>query len=76
MRNGKTPQEACEEAIMRIVNKLDYKKLQVGYLATDNKGNYGAYSIQPGFSYALYQNGINKLYKANSYLKKTTLKED
>lgn len=76
MRNGKTPQEACEEAIMRIVNKLDYKKLQVGYLAMDNKGNYGAYSIQPGFSYALYQNGVNDLYKANSYLKRSTLEQE
>ena len=28
--------------------------MQVGYLAIDKMGNYGAYSIHPGFNYALY----------------------
>lgn len=70
MRNGKSPQKACEEAVMRIVNKIPYEDLQVGYLAIDNKGNYGAYSIQAGFTFALYQNGENKMHKAASFLER------
>ena len=33
--------------------KEEYKDIQVGYLAIDKNGNYGAYSIHPGFNYAL-----------------------
>lgn len=67
MRNGMTPQEACEEAIMRIVKKQDYENFQIGYLAIDKKGNYGAYAIHPGFNYAIAQNGKNTLVDAKSY---------
>ena len=43
MRQGKSPQEACEEAISRIVNKpnSDYKNFQVGYIAVNKKGETG-----------------------------------
>ncbi len=68
MRNGMTPQEACEEAIMRIVKKQDYKNFQIGYLAIDKKGNYGAYAIHEGFNFAIAQNGKNKLINAKSYI--------
>jgi len=69
MRQGANPQEACEEAVMRIVNKLDYKDLQVGYLAIDKKGNLGAFCIHPGFNYALMKKGENKLIDSHSYIK-------
>ena len=38
MRQGKTPHEACEIAIQRIVNKpnSNYKNFQVGYIAMHN----------------------------------------
>lgn len=69
MRQGKTPQEACEEAVMRIVRKQpDHKTLQVGYLAVDKKGNYGGYSIQPGFVYYVQSTEGGKLIEAPSYL--------
>lgn len=64
MRNGMTPQAACEEAVMRIVRKQDYKNFQIGYLAIDKKGNYGAYAIHEGFNFAFAQNGKNKLINA------------
>ena len=70
MRNGMTPQEACEEAIMRIVRKQDYKNFQIGYLAIDKYGNHGAYAIHPGFNYALAYDGKNELINAKSYTKK------
>ena len=68
MRQGRSPQEACEEAVMRIVNKQDYTDFQVGYIAVNKKGEYGAYSIQPEFNYVVYQNGKNELYDAKSYV--------
>ena len=68
MRNGKTPQEACEAAVKRIVDKLpDNKKYQVGYIAVNKNGETGAYSLQKGFNYALYQGGENKLIDSKSY---------
>lgn len=61
MRQGKTPQEACEEAIHRIIKKnSDYKDFQVGYIAVNKKGETGSYSIHKGFSVTKYQNGINE----------------
>jgi N4-(beta-N-acetylglucosaminyl)-L-asparaginase len=29
------------------------KKIQIGFLAIDKVGNYGAYALQKGFSYAV-----------------------
>jgi isoaspartyl peptidase/L-asparaginase-like protein (Ntn-hydrolase superfamily) len=52
MRQGKSPQEACELAIKRIIEKNpDSKNFQVGYLALNKRGETGAYSIQKGFTY-------------------------
>ncbi len=68
MRQGATAQEACEEAIQRIVDKLNYKEFQVGYLAMDIAGNTGAYAIHPGFNYAEMVDGKNELIDAKSYL--------
>ncbi|MGB0880523.1 MAG: isoaspartyl peptidase/L-asparaginase family protein [Polaribacter sp.] len=62
MRQGKSPQEACEEAIGRIVNKpnSDFKNFQVGYIAVNKQGETGAYSIHEGFSYNLFKEEENK----------------
>ena len=68
MRNGMSPQQACEAAVMRIVHKLpENKKFQVGYIAVNKNGETGGYSLQPGFNYALYQGGKNELLDAKSY---------
>lgn len=69
MRQGKTPQEACEEAVMRIVRKQSYKDFQIGYLAIDKQGNYGAYCIHSGFNYAVHQDGKNQLINSSYYVK-------
>ena len=62
MRQGKTPQEACEESIRRIVDKPNsqYKKFQVGYIAINKQGETGAYSIHQWFSVTKYQEGRNQ----------------
>ena len=54
MRQGRSPQEACEAAVARILaRKPETKDLQVGFLALNTKGEVGAWSIQRGFSYAM-----------------------
>jgi len=70
MRQGKTPQEACEEAIRRIVEKnTNYEDFQVGYIAMNKKGDVGYYSIQERFSCTIYQNEENKNIKSDFYNK-------
>ncbi|WP_410220652.1 N(4)-(beta-N-acetylglucosaminyl)-L-asparaginase [Pedobacter sp.] len=58
MRQGYSPAEACKEAVMRIIKKKPEtaKKIQVGFLALNKKGEYGSYAIQQGFSYAVCDN--------------------
>ena len=69
MRQGATPREACKEAVIRIQKKhSNYTDFQVGFLAINKQGEIGAYSVQPGFTYALYKNGENKLFKAESLI--------
>jgi L-asparaginase/N4-(beta-N-acetylglucosaminyl)-L-asparaginase len=54
MRAGATPQEACERAIGRIIEKSpNPENYQVGMLALDFSGRVGAYAVQRGFNYAL-----------------------
>lgn len=55
MRQGYKPEDACREAVNRIVKKKPElaKTLQVGFLAINKKGEYGAYALQKGFSYAV-----------------------
>ena len=69
MRQGASPQEACEEGIARIVKTQNYKEMQIGYLAINKKGEHGAYAVHPSFNYALYQKKENRIIDALSYLK-------
>lgn len=74
MRQGATPQEACEEGIARIRHRHrddDLSRVQVAYLAIDRHGNVGAYDIQPWFQYAITDaEGGTRLVDSDSYLKK------
>lgn len=70
MRQGYTPEEACKEAVMRIIKKKPEtaKEIQVGFLAMNKKGEYGAYAIQKGFSFAVCsQENQELLIKGKSY---------
>jgi len=70
MRLGKSPQEACLIAAKRVVkmNLLSHKNrdsnYQVGFIAINAKGEYGAYCVREGFEYALYKDGKNELTKS------------
>jgi N4-(beta-N-acetylglucosaminyl)-L-asparaginase len=68
MRQGMTPQQACEAAIMRIVKRYKYQEFQVGYLAINKKGDVGAYAIQKGFNYTITKNGTTQVIESASYM--------
>ena len=70
MRSGMSPQEACEEAIRRIVSKNDrYKDFQIAYIAMNKSGEVGAYCIHKGFTYMKYENEKNENVKVDFYNK-------
>ena len=63
MRQGNSPEIACRKAIERIVKRdpAKAKTLQVGFLALNKKGQYGAYAIQKGFVFSVKSNGEEKI---------------
>ena len=74
MRQGKSPEDACKEAVRRVVNltanrKKNLKDIQVGFIALNKKGEYGSYCVQSGFNYAVYDANGNNLINADSHLK-------
>lgn len=69
MRQGASPEEACRQAVLRIAKKLgDYAQFQVGFLALNKRGEYGAYCIQSGFNYAVQQQSGAQLIDGKSLL--------
>lgn len=67
MRHGKSPEDACKEVCLRIKNKhKDITDLQVGFIALSKDGRYGAYSLQPGFTYAIGKDNTHELHDATS----------
>ncbi len=71
MRLGLDPEAACKKAVERIIkiNPEKCKSIQVGFLALNNAGKHGAYSIQPGFSYAVKSKSTEQIFKAKSFYK-------
>ncbi len=59
MRQGRTPAEACREAIDRVVRKRPEasKTLQVCFLALNKHGEVGAFALHKGFVYAVCDAG-------------------
>lgn len=69
MRQGKSPQEACEIAILRIVKQNpNYKDFQAAFIAINKNGEVGSYCIQKGFSYMEFRNGENKNFPSKYYI--------
>ena len=70
MRQGRSPQAACEEAVRRLVAKnKNIKDIQAGFLAINKDGEVGAYSVHPGFNYAQATESGNVLIDAASHFK-------
>ncbi len=72
MRQGNSPEMACRKAVDRIVRRdpEKAKTLQVGFLALNKNGEYGAYAIQEGFVFCVKSNGEEKLYPSKYIYKK------
>jgi isoaspartyl peptidase/L-asparaginase-like protein (Ntn-hydrolase superfamily) len=67
MRQGNSPQQACEKAVRRISKQKNAKDIQIGFLAISKKGEVGAYSLQPGFNFAQYAQGTNQMKDVGSF---------
>ena len=66
MRQGRSPQEACEEAVRRILRKHGGKvDFQVAYIALRIDGEIGAAAIKNGFQYALNRGESSSLIDVN-----------
>jgi N4-(beta-N-acetylglucosaminyl)-L-asparaginase len=82
MRQGNSPQHACEIAIKRVIklNRLSTHNrdsiFQVGFIAINKKGEVGAASVRKGFEYALYRDGVNKLYESKAVIRESYTIED
>ncbi|MDH3697712.1 MAG: N(4)-(beta-N-acetylglucosaminyl)-L-asparaginase [Flavobacteriaceae bacterium] len=68
MRQGLSPQEACEEGVRRIVAKNPTLDFQVGFIAINKQGQTGGFCIQPGFSYRVYSPDGHKNHPAASHI--------
>jgi isoaspartyl peptidase/L-asparaginase-like protein (Ntn-hydrolase superfamily) len=71
MRQGKTAQAACEEAILRIVekNRNAIRRVQVCYIAISKNGEVGSYGIHGGFDYALSTASKTELIESDYHIK-------
>lgn len=71
MRQGRSPQEACQEAVDRLIKKSGAaaKDLQAGFLAINKEGATGAFAVQKGFNYAQHHAEAQKLVDSESYFK-------
>lgn len=69
MRNGHSPEQACKKAVERIIRRdpAKAKTLQVGFLALNKKGEFGAFAIQKGFQFAVKSNKEEKLYPSKYF---------
>ena len=74
MRHGMHPNQACKEAVERIIKltkkrKKDLQAIQVGFIALNKQGEYGSYCIHPGFNFAVHDQSGNHLIDGNSIIK-------
>jgi N4-(beta-N-acetylglucosaminyl)-L-asparaginase len=69
MRQGLSPELACRRAVERMLKKngAKAKDIQVGFIAINKKGEFGAYALQKGFNYAVQSKAGVKIYDAKSF---------
>jgi N4-(beta-N-acetylglucosaminyl)-L-asparaginase len=56
MRQGRSPEQACKGALERLVRMRGekVKTLQIAFIAVSKDGETGAFSMLPGFNYAVH----------------------
>ena len=73
MRQGYGPEAACKKAVERMLKFMKLrnknpKDLQVGFIALNKKGEFGAFAIQKGFNYAVRSNAGEKVYDSKYFI--------
>lgn len=68
MRQGHSPEQACKKTVERIVHKrgASAKDLQVGFIALNNKGQFGGYALQKGFTFAVQTRAGSRVFASKS----------
>jgi N4-(beta-N-acetylglucosaminyl)-L-asparaginase len=63
MRQGKSPELACKLVVEKInrIKKEKAKDIQVCFVAINKKGIVGAYALQKGFNFSVYNKEGNTL---------------
>lgn len=70
MRQGRSPEEACKEAVRRMVKikgEKAAKELQIGFIALNKAGEYGCFAMNSDFSMPVKTADGPKLIKAKSW---------
>jgi N4-(beta-N-acetylglucosaminyl)-L-asparaginase len=69
MRQGRSPQEACDEVVRRLIEKNQdiVDNIQAGFIAMNTEGDYGASAIRPGFNFARQNANSNEMIDSKSY---------
>jgi N4-(beta-N-acetylglucosaminyl)-L-asparaginase len=73
MRAGKKPSDACKQAVEQIKRKLELRNknprdVQIGFIAINKQGQYGAFALQQGFNFAVKSKTENRLVEADYLL--------
>lgn len=73
MRLGRSPESACKEAVKLIKRKFDLRKkqtkdTQIGFIALNRQGKYGAFALREGFTYAVKDQYQSKIVQAKFLL--------
>lgn len=70
MREGLSPQKACEFAINRLYKSLkDFSDINISYLEISKSGEFGTYSLKGGFTYCLTTPEENKAVTSDYLMK-------
>ena len=70
MRQGFDPETSCKKALERLIKLRSIKsnELQVGFIALNNKGEFGGYALQKGFTYVVNSLKGSRIFDAKSIL--------
>ena len=69
MRQGYHPNEACEEALRRVIKAHNGNPdFQIGYIALRKDGEVGSACLKWSFDSAVHKDGVNKLHNVKGML--------
>ncbi len=70
LQRGYSPKQACKKAVEKIyrIKKEKAKSIQLAFIAMNTKGDFGAFALQKGFSYAVQNSQIHNQLFESDYL--------